>query len=178
MSNAQAVNLDADLNATPEALGFAILQKGKPIRPSLADGYWTYQLKSAPFVMASRHAEIVTCTAEADHGFVRGDAELPVLCVSGSHTGATGRDSSWLFVADATERDGSNNLLASETGAKVDKNGLCYTVNTLLMQRSGWDIPLSQYRGTLYVYFWIDLDSSRSADDGEIGEVVLQIGKD
>lgn len=146
-------------------VGFSIYQDGRLVNGPWENGYLTYRLTSGNFTIRTKYKSLRIYLAEKDAGEFRHSKEMKLNVLSSVLVGASESNSDTLFVADYTDPLSSNNSIDPYSGLKTtEQSESSYAVGNFYFLKTGREISVSRYAGTLFAYAWVDLDG-----DGKIG---------
>ncbi|QWV95285.1 hypothetical protein KP004_08970 [Geomonas oryzisoli] len=154
-----------------QKVGFSIYQKGQVVNALWEKGYLTYRLTNDAFTITTKYNSLRIYLAEKDAGEFRESKKVKLSVLSSVLTGASESNSDTLFVADPTDPLSSNNSLDQYSGLKPTKSENSFVAGNLYFLKTGKEISLSRYAGTLYAYAWIDFNGDHKIDLNEVSRL-------
>lgn len=170
---AQGTNSDGMYITDGQKVGFSIYQKGRVVNAQWENGYLTYRLTNGNFTITTKYESLKMYLAEKDAGEFRESKKVKLSVLSSVLTGASESNSDTLFVADHTDPLSSNNSLDPYSGLKAGKSGNSFVAGTLYFLKTGKEISLSRYSGTLLGYTWVDFNGDHKIGLDEVSRIKL-----
>lgn len=167
----QGTNHDGLYITDGQKVGFSIYQRGRGVNAVWENGYITYRLTNHSFTITTKYDGLRIYLAEKDAGEFRESKKVKLTVLSSVLTGASESNSDTLFVADHTDPLSSNNSLDSYSGLKATKSGNSFVAGTLYFLKTGQEINLSQYSGTLFAYTWVDFNGDHKIGLDEVSRI-------
>ncbi|MBJ6752839.1 hypothetical protein [Geomonas anaerohicana] len=154
-----------------QKVGFSIYQKGQAVNAGWENGYLTYRLTNGNFTIKTKYDSVRIYLAEKDAGEFRERKKVKLSVLSSVLTGASESNSDTLFVADHTDPLSSNNSLDPYSGLKPTKSENSFVAGTLYFLKTGKEVGLSRYSGTLFAYAWVDFNGDRKIGLDEVSRI-------
>lgn len=171
----QGTNSDGLYITDGQKVGFSIYQRGQVVNAQWENGYLTYRLTSGNFTITTKYNSLRIYLAEKDAGEFRESKKVKLSVLSSVLTGASESNSDTLFVADASDPLSSNNSLDPYSGLKATKTENTFAAGTLYFLKTGKEISLSRYSGTLFAYAWVDSNGDHKIGLDEVSRLKFLI---
>lgn len=177
-SPSQGVNVPALYITDDRKAGFSIFQDGRLVNAPWENGYLTYRLTNGNFIITTKYESLRIYLAEKDAGEFRESQKTKLNVLSSALSGASESNSDTLFVADHTDPLSSNNAIDPSSGLKATKQSEnAFTVRTFYFMKTGKEISVSKYAGTLFAYAWVDLNGDHKIGLDEVSRIKFLINK-
>ncbi|QXE91003.1 hypothetical protein KP001_00170 [Geomonas subterranea] len=175
-SSTQGANTAALYITDGNKAGFSIYQNGRMVVAPLENGYLTYRLTNRSFTIRTKFQSLRIYLAEKDAGEFRQSKKTRLNVLSSVLAGASESNSDTLFVADHTDPLSSNNSIDSYSGLKTSTGSEnSYAVGNFYFLKTGKEVSLPKYAGTLFGYAWVDLNGDQKIGLDEVSKIKLLI---
>lgn len=171
----QGVNSEGVYITDGHKVGFSIYQEGRVVDAQWDNGYLTYRLTNGNFTITTKYNGLRIYLAEKDAGEFRESKKVKLSVLSSVLTGASESNSDTLFVADPTDPLSSNNSLDQYSGLKLTTSENSFVAGNLYFLKTGREISLSRYSGTLFAYAWVDFNGDHEIGQDEVSRLKFLI---
>lgn len=159
--------------------GFSVYQAGRLVDAPLEEGYLTYRLSNRNFLIKTAHPSVRIYLSEKDVGEVRQTKKTKLDVLSPALVGASENDSDSLIIADYNDPLSSSNSIDPSSGLKPGKSSpeSSFEVKNFYFLKTGKEVSLAKYNGTLFGYAWVDLNNDSKIGKDEVSRIKVIISK-